>query len=474
MNASTAHNAEAERALLGAVFIGSDDQRAAIFGTVRREWFFKESHRMVWDAMIAVERAGQPIDAVSVLTTLRDLGTLESAGSGPGVSLLATLSPTATNWAFYAGSVESEARRRALSAATSEAQAGFGGDDPIQAAGELVTKVNQVLAGAEAQTVYTGIDASRAMLAMLTEAQKRAESGRVVQWSMSSPDLSDAFPLMPGHMNVLGMRSGGGKTTMAANGVMFTAAAGESVGFHSVEMPVAEANIRLCSRVADINELACLKGRPSQRDGSEIEAFLGRNGGGRLPYMVTKPSRSIDDVERKVRHLYAVHGIRYHLIDYFQLLRSPQRFSSRSDELNDIGQRLKQLTVDLPGCALGVLAQMNKVWEGSTPRKENIRYGSGLCDSADGVTLGWRPNRKFEDDDNSRKFGHAKGEPPAPVVDNVIKFNRDKGRFGGEHVATFGWENGRVIDKGGDYDREMRRRSNVIATAVQNQREGKA
>lgn len=446
MSATTSHNSEAERALLGAMFIARDDERAAIFGTVRRSWFYIESHCLIWDALLAIERAGQPIDAVSVVTTLRDLGTLENAGGGSNISQLPTHSPTAVNWEFYARAIKEEARRRALSVHAAAALAGFEGDAPIQAAGELVTKVNQVLADAEAQTVYTSYDAAHATLDMLQEAERRREAGEVVQWRMSPKELGDAIPLMPGKMIVLGMRSGGGKTSAAANGAMMTSGAGEGFGFHSVEMPVDEVNLRLMSRVVDINELDCLRGvlKPSI---AGISQYLGPSGASRNPLFITKPTRSIDDLERKVRHLYAVHGVRYHAIDYFQLLRSPQRFASRADELNDIGQRLKQLTSDLPGCAVLVLAQLNKHWSGSTPRKEDIRFGSGLCDSADGVTLGYRPNRSVDDDGNG----------PATPDDRIIFIN-DKGRFGGEHTAAFGWFSGRIVDRDRTYAEEMQHR----------------
>jgi len=448
MSATTAHSLESEQALLGAMFLADDTTRAAIFGTVRREWFFKESHRALWDGMLAVERAGEAFDHVSIMVKLRDLETANTVGI-PYMSTLSTMTPTAANWEFYADTIKRESDRRDLDTAAMMARHGFEGDSPIEAAGELVASVNQILSSVEAQTVYTSIDAARATVDMLQEAQRRHEAGDVVQWRMSSQDLSDVIPLMPGKMIVLAMRSGGGKTSAAANGAQMTAGAGESFGFHSVEMPIDEVNLRHISRVEDINELNCLKGQMGELDSAAMMAYLGKGGAAHNPLFITKPNRSIEDVERKVRHLYAVHGVRYHAVDYFQLLRSSQRFSSRADELNDIGQRLKQLTADLPGLALLVLAQMNKVWSGPTPRKEDIRYGSGLCDSADGVTLGYRPNRKMDD---TQAGGNA---------DDTIIFVNDKGRFGGEHTASFGWENGRIISDGRTYEQEMQHRQTI-------------
>ena len=457
--ATSAHNLEAERALLGAMFLADAEIRASIFGETRAEHFYVQSHRRVWESMLALEREGQPIDTVTVSTKLHDLGILAEV-TGSYVSTLAIHVPTARNWKSYADAIKGRAELRAAATATNAAGHKFDdGADVRETAAEVMTELGRVLADADAQTVYTGLDASRLTVDMLQEAERRAQAGEVVQWRMSSQDLSDVIPLMPGKMVVLAMRSGGGKTSAAANGAQMTAGAGEGFGFHSVEMPVDEFNLRAMSRVLDINELHCLKGQLTKKANptmdepgwdylSPMYSYLDRSGAGRNPLYITKPTRSIDDVERKVRHLYAVHGVRYHAVDYFQLLRSPQRFASRADELNDIGQRLKQLTADLPGLALLVLAQMNKVWGGTTPRKEDIRYGSGLCDSADGVTLGYRPGRKMDD----AKDGGA---------DDTIIFVNDKGRFGGEHTASFGWENGRIISNDRTYEQEMAHRDQM-------------
>jgi replicative DNA helicase len=338
--------------------------------------------------------------------------------------------------------VQDDYERRALIAALAVAQDKVLAE-PEAAAAELVTTVNQILSRSEEKTVFDGIEATRLTLDMIIAAEKRVKAGKLVRWSMSTDKLANLIPLMPGKMHVLAMRSGGGKTSVACDGAQFTAGANEPFGFHSVEMPVPELNLRMMSQVVDIDELSCLQGRPTPRCLPNAELYANQTGPARNPLFITRPGPTIEDVERRVRHLYAVHGVRYHAVDYFQLLRSSQRFDSRMGELNYIGQRLKQLTVELPGCAVLVLAQLNKHWAKETPSKEDIRFGSGLTDSADGVTLGWRPNKGTDED-------------------REVVFRLDKGRFGGEGTQRFTWNEGRVIDGFAPLRKELNRRYELV------------
>ena len=437
---ATIHSPTTERVILGSIILANDPGvRASIFGTVRREHFYVESHKLIWDAMTHAERGAGEFDTVAIIRSLRDMGTLDNVKPAT-VSLLATVVPSHVVWPHHAEKLREDYQRRRIACAIDKARAGLL-KAPNDSAAQLVAEVGDALASADAQTVWTGKEAGSAMIDMLQAASERRAAGGLVGWRTSSEELTRVMPLLPGQMLVIAMRSGGGKTSVACNGAQFTAAAGEPFGFHSVEMPIAELKLRMTSRVVDINELALIEGRGAPEDYPRLNEYATHCAGN--PIWITKPAATIEDVERKVRHLYAVHGVRYQAVDYFQLLRSVERFASRGDELNHIGQRLKRLTVDLPGLALCVLGQLNKSWHGPTPTKEDIRYGSGLCDSADAVCLGHRPNHGADNDDS-------------------IVFRLDKGRFGGEGEKACRWIHGRILADHGSYADEMDRRFEVV------------
>ena len=93
-NPATIHSPATERVVLGSVILANDPGvRASIFGSVRRDHFFVEHHRLIWDAMTHAERDGGQFDTVAIVRALRDLGTLKQVGA-ENVSLLATAVPT--------------------------------------------------------------------------------------------------------------------------------------------------------------------------------------------------------------------------------------------------------------------------------------------------------------------------------------------------------------------------------------------
>jgi replicative DNA helicase len=88
---------EAERALLGAFLLDpsllAPSLLAPYVETLPAEVFYKESSRVVWEALRTLHRAGAGIDAITVAAELRRIGRFEDAG---GHSFLAVLQEEAT------------------------------------------------------------------------------------------------------------------------------------------------------------------------------------------------------------------------------------------------------------------------------------------------------------------------------------------------------------------------------------------
>lgn len=419
--------------MLGAAFLTNGIEGLA---GIRPDEFYAESHRVVARAMYDLDEAGTPIDNVTLGAFLKKTGELETVGGYAYLSVLPIATPTAVNRAHYARIVRTDAAARALASASAVLDAELDHGDPHQALAvfdQARERVRGLCAAPPVESV--GQMASR-LRETFAERCADVAAGRTRIWQMSDPLLGEAVPLSLGKLHVLAMRSGGGKTSVAANGAVFTAAAGHPVAFHSVEMPALDIVPRFISRTSEFSEQRALRGMFNTADWAAYDAFHAQD----YPLFVTFPAETIAAVEDSVRRLYRERGVRYHVVDYFQLLHVSDTRASRSEELNEIGQRLKRLTVELPDCGILVLAQLNKRWAGETPVKEDIRHGSGLCDSSDGVTLAWRPGKGTNADDR-------------------IKFMLDKARFGGEHECEFAWVEGRVASQRGGLEEELERRA---------------
>src|SRR4051794_13248816 len=77
-------NLEAEQSVLGAVLLSDTALPALIIDErLHPEDFYRESHAVVFAAMLELHGAGEPVDALTLVEHLKQAGRLEAAG-GPG------------------------------------------------------------------------------------------------------------------------------------------------------------------------------------------------------------------------------------------------------------------------------------------------------------------------------------------------------------------------------------------------------
>ena len=118
------HDLEAEQSVLGAIFLSD----VTLYGLViqdglRPRDFYREQHRVVYQAMIDLYNASEPVDIVTVKNRLREAGRLEDVGGEAGVESLAGMVPAAGNLRHYARIVRDHALLRSLLTTTMEIQA---------------------------------------------------------------------------------------------------------------------------------------------------------------------------------------------------------------------------------------------------------------------------------------------------------------------------------------------------------------
>ena len=81
---------------------------------MRPEDFYRESHRLIYEAMLYLNENGTPVDLITVSELLKQQGTLEKAGGVAYLASLAEMVPTSANVEFYTRIVEEKALLRTL------------------------------------------------------------------------------------------------------------------------------------------------------------------------------------------------------------------------------------------------------------------------------------------------------------------------------------------------------------------------
>src|SRR3954449_5312682 len=89
------HNLEAEMSVLGAILISDRTLYALVIEEgLKPEDFYRERHKLIYEAMLALYNEKEPVDAVTVTDHLRQRNRLDDAGGPSAVDSLAGAPPS--------------------------------------------------------------------------------------------------------------------------------------------------------------------------------------------------------------------------------------------------------------------------------------------------------------------------------------------------------------------------------------------
>jgi len=211
-------NLSAETAVLGALLL-SADALAAVKATLRPADFADSRHRVIFQAIKALESRGEPVDLLTVSTALRNAGTLENAG---GLAFLTTLteeSPTTANVRFYADMVKEQANRRTVrdyGKALTELAANTRTppEEFMEEARRLVSEITSM--GKETgQRVPLTPDSWESIAALLRDKPPVFQSR--FKMMTTGPEEDQALTFPTGALSIVVAPSGHGKTTFLMN-----------------------------------------------------------------------------------------------------------------------------------------------------------------------------------------------------------------------------------------------------------------
>jgi len=107
------HSLEAERAVLGAILLERESLPKAV-EILKPADFYKEGHRRIFEAIIALFGRGEPVDLVTLREELRRRSELEEVGGEVALATLVEEGAVAVNLPTHAGIVKEKSTRREL------------------------------------------------------------------------------------------------------------------------------------------------------------------------------------------------------------------------------------------------------------------------------------------------------------------------------------------------------------------------
>ena len=390
------HNIDAEESVLGAVLMSERPMYALVIEEgLRPEDFYRERHRVIFAAMLALYERSEPIDNVTVTDALRAAGTLEQAGGPEGVDLLAGAVPNVANLRQYAQIVRETALLRRLLNATYEIQTSV--LDQREPAREIVEQAERtVLALTHGDRAQDFRSISALLNRELDALHELSVAGAAMTGTPTGfKDLDNMTGgLQPGNLVVIAARPSMGKSCLVTN-IAENAAIkhGKPVALFSLEMSETELARRFIASQASIKGDDLSKGRVPEATWPKIVKASSRLAAAPL-WVDDSGDIGMLEIRAKARRLYSQteDGLGLVIVDYLQLLRADSRSDNRAEIIGQMSRGLKMLAREL-NVPVIALSQLNRSVESRNPKiplLSDLRESGAVEQDADVVIFIYR------------------------------------------------------------------------------------
>ncbi|MHB8730253.1 MAG: replicative DNA helicase [bacterium] len=368
-------NLEAEQGVLGSMLLDRDAIARAIEG-LRAEDFYRDAHRVIFQAMVELFERGEPVDLITVTNRLTQNGKLEDVGGPTYVASLPNMVPTAANVDFYANIVLEKSMLRALiSAGTHIAAMGYDGADDVAA---MIDHAEKLVFGIASRRSVQDFEAIKEILKQSFEKIDRRyqEKGTItgVGTGFSDFDMLTSG-LQPADMVIIAARPSVGKTTLALNIAQHAALGAKiPVAIFSLETSKEQLVQRILCSEAQVDNSKLRTGFLADEDWRKLARAMG--GLSEAPIFIDdSATMSIIEMRAKARKLKAEHGLGLIVIDYIQMIQSYKRSENRTQELSEIARGIKSLAkeLDVPIIAISQLSRAVEALGQKRPMLSHLR-----------------------------------------------------------------------------------------------------
>lgn len=396
-------NIEAEQAVLGAMLI-KKEAIAEVQEILQPNDFYREAHRIVYEAMVQLQNNDEAVDLVTLTEQLRKSEQLDKIGGLAFITQLANAVPTAANVVYHAKIVKEKAELRSLiNAATAIASAAY--EDNTDVENIMDDAEKKILAVANRQN--GGAFESMKSIVMRTFERINVlyeSKGGLTGISSGFKDLDKLTAgLQKSDLILVAARPSMGKTAFTLNIASYVGTHGGKVAFFSLEMSKEQLMQRMLCAEGGID---ATKLRTGQLDTPEWNKLVHvADTLSRAPiYIDDTAGITVMELRSKARRLKAEHGLDLIIIDYLQLMqgRPSKNGDNRQQEISEISRSLKALAreLDVPVIALSQLSRSVESRQIKKPMLSDLRESGSLEQDADIVMFLYREDYYDKDTEN--------------------------------------------------------------------------
>lgn len=378
-----------EKTVLGAA-LTTHAHALEVVGRLQALDFYDPLHRSVFSAIRALAVKGEPVELPSVRDAMKPFG----VGDEDRLFTLPDEWMFGRNLQHYIDRLKEASHLRRLHdacrhalALTEERELGY--EERLEQVGEAVFSALED----RIRDSFVSISQLEGEFGELLQDAKSVPAPGKAAIPTGLPTLDEAIGggLRPGTLNILGARTGYGKTTLATD--LFHSATEKQVPalYVSLESRRLEILLSLVQKRSGVSAAAIVRGMlPDLSYQNALRAFGElkvlplhfEDGASGLPHLIVS-----------IRRAAALHGVRLVVVDYLQMIENPNGGKDRYVQVAGITRALKRLAADL-GIAIYALAQLNRQPEnrpGGEIRLSDLREADSIAHDADLVLFLHRP-----------------------------------------------------------------------------------
>jgi len=430
---------ELEEAVLGAIML-EKDAIISVIDILKPECFYKETHRIIFEAVRSLSMNLQPIDILTVTEELKKQGKLDIVGGPYFLTQLTSKVASAAHAEYHARIVAQKYIQRELIRVASDIQErSF---DASQDVDELLDFAESELfevafSNIKKETLRIDVVIDKALKRMEELSAKEAGLSGVPSGFTKLDRITSGW--QPSDLIIIAARPSMGKTAFALSMARNMAVEhNRPIALFSLEMSSLQLVNRLIVSETELSSEKIRNGRLQKYEWEQLEIKL--KDLLKAPIFIDDtPAISVFELRAKARRLKLEHHIELLVVDYLQLMSGPpETQGNREQEVSNISRSLKAIAkeLDIPIIALSQLNRSVELRAGDKrPQLSDLRESGAIEQDADIVLFIHRPEKYglTEDAEGRSTIGMAEiiiaKHRNGAIGDVQLRFRSEQARF---------------------------------------------
>ncbi|MBI0121281.1 replicative DNA helicase [Lactobacillus sp. M0398] len=423
------HDDEAEKAVLGAIFI-DPAAIADASAEVQPDDFYKRANQLVFQAMLDLSDREDAIDPLTLQDELTKKNQLDDIGGIAYVSELALATPTAAHVTYYAKIVHRKALlRRLISASQKIITTAMQDSDDVT---DILDNAESEIMNVSSENNANGFRNIKDIVnSTIDEINNIPEDGNMVTGLPTGFVELDKMTtgFHDDELVIVAARPGVGKTSFALNVAQYVGLhTDKTVAMFSLEMSGEQLVQRMLASEGLINSQHLRTGQLDEDEWPKLVAASGSLATANI-YIDDTPGIKMSEIRAQSRRLAKEKGnLGLIVIDYLQLIEGPHS-ESRQQEVSAISRQLKKLAKELhvPVIALSQLSRSVEQRQDKRPVLSDIRESGSIEQDADIVSFLYRDDY-YRDEEEGEENKEVSAEDDNGEVEVIIEKNRSGSR----------------------------------------------